>query len=393
MPASVAHPQPHTVTTALKVEAMRVGFDLVGIAPAVTPTGFHKLNDWLERGFAGHMSYIPHREAAYEHPGSILDGVRSVVMLAVNYRTQDPRPAGVNEGRVSRYAWGSRDYHDVLKEKLRQLADFLHEERPGCKTRGVVDTAPLLERDFARLAGLGWLGKNTMLINNRAGSWLFLAALLTDVELDYDEPFQADHCGTCTRCLEACPTGAFPEPYVLDARNCISYLTIELRNKPIPAEFRDKMGDWLFGCDICQDVCPWNHKAPLSDEPAFQPAPDLSPADAIEILQTDPEGFRRRFQHTPLYRPKRSGLLRNAAIVLGNTGDERAVPALIDALDDQEPLVRGAAAWALGQHGGIEAQSALQSRLELEDNADIVEELQAALTALPEDTVGAVNRS
>ena len=248
----------------------------------------------------------------------------------------------------------------------------------SCTTRGVVDTAPLLERDFARLAGLGWFGKNTMLINKRAGSWLLLAGLLTDLELEADTPHETAHCGTCTRCLDVCPTDAFPEPYVHDARKCISYLTIELKT-PIPLELRDGVGEWLFGCDLCQDVCPWNRKAPQSDEPAFQPQPDLDPADGVAILRMTREEFDARFAQTPLERPGFDGLRRNAAIVLGNRGDSSAIPVLIEALQDSSPLVRGAAAWSLGKLGGTAARTALVARREIESDESVVAELSAAL--------------
>lgn len=367
------------LSAAIKAEARRLGFDLAGIAPAVSPGGLNHFQNWLQRGFAGEMNYLKRREAAYEHPDKILKRVRSVVMLAVNYRTADPKPADPNHGLVSRYAWGTEDYHDVLREKLRRLADFVHARRPDSQTRGVVDTAPLLERDFTRLAGLGWFGKNTMLINKRLGSWLFLAALLVDVELEADAPHETSHCGTCTRCLDACPTDAFPEPYVLDARRCISYLNIELRDKPIPAELREGMGQWLFGCDICQEVCPWNRKAPISSEPAFQPRPEFSPIDALELLGLSQDEFQSRFRETPLDRPNRAGLLRNAAIVLGNSGNQRAIPALVEALNDAEPIVRGAAAWALGRLGGEQATAALQLRQSVEDNDDVLKELRAAV--------------
>ena len=371
------------ISTNIKTEAIRIGFELVGIAPAVTPSGFHDFQQWLNRGYAGEMGYLPRRENAYEHPRHVLDGVKSIVMLGANYHTAKMQAAGPNEGIVSRYASGAADYHEVLKNKLDQLADVLHEQHPGCRTRGVVDTAPLLERDFARLAGLGWFGKNTLLINKKLGSWFFLAALLTDVELEYDQPHETSHCGSCTRCLDACPTDAFPEPYVLDARKCISYLNIELR-EPIPVELREGMGEWLFGCDICQDVCPWNNKAPLSDEPTFQPVKDLSPVDAVELLPLTDEQFRERFRQTPLWRPKRAGLLRNAAIVLGNRGDKRAVPVLIDALNDPEPMIRGAAAWALGKLGGQQAATALQSRVTIEENDDVSDEIRSALIMIDE---------
>jgi epoxyqueuosine reductase len=367
------------VTKEIKAEAHRLGFDLVGIAPAVSPGGFSALTEWLAQGYAGEMQYLPNREAAYEHPRHVLEGVKSLIVLGTNYNTQSPPDIHPGEARVSRYAWGSADYHEPLRERLKQLGDFLHELKPGCRTRGVVDTAPLLERDFARLAGLGWFGKNTMLINKRAGSWLFLSALLTDLELAYDEPHETAHCGTCTRCLDACPTEAFPAPYILDARRCISYLTIELR-EPIPMDLREGMGEWLFGCDICQDVCPWNGKAPKTKEPAFQPQPDLAPADALEILQLDEDAFQERFGNTPLARPKRAGLLRNAAIVVGNTKPEGAVPILIRLLDDVEPLIRGAAAWALGRFLELaEAKNALTVRLGREAEPSVVEDLKAAL--------------
>ena len=366
------------LTLALRAEARRIGFELVGIAPAVSPPGLPKLHEWLRAGFAGEMQYLPRRKAAYEHPRNVSQSVRGVVMLAINYRTEEPRPREANEGRVARYAWGTADYHDLLREKLRQLSDFLHVQRPGCTTRGVVDTAPLLERDFARLAGLGWFGKNTMLINKRAGSWLLLAGLLTDIELEADSPHETSHCGTCTRCLDVCPTDAFPEPYVLDARKCISYLTIELKT-PIPLALRDGVGEWLFGCDLCQDVCPWNRKAPRSDESAFQPQPDLNPADCVAILRMTPEEFDARFAKTPLERPGFDGLRRNAAIVLGNRGDSSAIPVLNQALQDSSPLVRGAAVWSLGKLGGEPARAALLARYSIEADESVIAELADAL--------------
>ena len=337
-----------SLSDALKSRATDVGFDLVGIAPAVSPEGFAALDDWLARGFAGEMTYLERRRDAYGHPDHVLPSVASVIMLAMNYRTQDP-PAEIppGHGRVSRYAWGDVDYHDLLRQRLRDLATWLHDERPGCRTRGVVDTAPLLERDFARLAGLGWFGKNTMLINKKLGSWLFLAALLTDVPLDPDAPHKTAHCGTCTACLDACPTDAFPEPYVLDATKCISYFTIELGDQPIPEEHRESCGDWLFGCDVCNDVCPWNGKAPQSSQTAFQPKTGLSPADASELLTLDETKFQLRFAGTPLERPGRGGILRNACIVLANTGDASHVPVLVTAARDPDPVVRDAAQWAI----------------------------------------------
>jgi epoxyqueuosine reductase len=249
-------------------------------------------------------------------------------------------------GRVAAYAAGP-DYHRFVWDRINALAAWLEAEVPGCRTEAVADTAPLLERDFARRAGLGWVGKNTMLINPRRGSYFFLAAVLTDLELAPDEPFAGSHCGTCTACLDACPTNAFPEPFVLDATKCISYLTIELRS-PTPLELREQVGNWLYGCDVCQDVCPWNRKE--SPGPvAFPRDPDLEWLDPAELLALDADAFRERFKKTSLWRNRRAGLLRNAAVVLGNVGDERALPALERASNDPEDVVREAAAWAVGR--------------------------------------------
>ncbi len=364
----------------VKAEALRIGFDLVGITPATVPGGLESFHDWLRRGYDGEMAWLSRREAAYEHPRNVLASVRSVIMLALNYRANEPAPPCPGTGRVSRYAWSDADYHAVARERLNLLSDFLHKQAPGCRTRSVIDSAPMLERDFARAAGLGWFGKNTMLINKRQGSWIFLAGLLTDLELEPDAPHETSHCGTCTRCLDACPTDAFPQPYVLDARKCISYLTIELKG-PIPVELRSGMGDWLFGCDICQDVCPWNRKSPRKDDPAFVPRDDLNPASLSELLDLDEAGFRSAFGTSALLRPGRAGLVRNAAIVLGNQRDSAAVPALVRALGDSDSVVRGAAAWALGQIGSEAALMALKCRLGVEDNATVRDEIERALAS------------
>ena len=348
-----------SLETRLKRQAHALGFDLVGITPAGPADGFDRLRDWLDRGFAGEMAYMQRHAEARRRPDSVLPDVRSVVMLGMNYYpgsekdNDDPL-----RGRVGRYARGA-DYHDVLRGRLNRLLAWLQAERPGCHGRGVADTAPLLERDFARRAGLGWFGKNTMLLNKRLGSYFFLAALLVDVELEADAPFEAMHCGTCTACLDACPTAAFTEPGVLDARRCISYLTIELKGS-VPPELRDGVGDWLFGCDICQEVCPWNRKTPAATDAALRPRAELESVDLIDLLGLSEEEFRRRFRGTALTRAKRRGLLRNAALVLGNAGDARALPVLRRALDDDEPLVREAAAWAIAvieKHQGRNEQA------------------------------------
>ena len=368
---------PKLLTARLKQRACRLGFDLAGACPAVTPPGIDRFGRWLAAGYAGQMRYLADRAGAYEHPRHVLEGVHSILMLATGYRTIEPRQPGPGQGRVSRYAWGA-DYHDLIHGRLRSLARYCRQLVPGARVRGVVDTAPLLEGEFAQLAGLGWIGKNTLLLSPPWGSWLFLAALLTDQALEYDEPFGADHCGSCRACLDACPTGALVDAYQLDARRCLSYLTIELRG-PVPAELRSDVGEWLFGCDVCQEVCPWNRPAPVATEEGFQPLAGTNPVDLSALFGLDDETFRQRFRYTPLWRAKRRGLLRNAAIVLGNQRSEAALPALVRGLHDLEPLVRGASAWALGQISGKAAQEALQEALAAEEDPEVRAEIKAAL--------------
>ena len=340
----------------IKQQAHTLGFELAGIAPAADADGFAHLEDWLAQGFAGEMDYMHRYGPAHRHPESILPNVKSVVMVGVNYKQESgvrSQESGVRSqesgisGRISCYA-GGLDYHEVLRGKLKGLLEWIQREVPGVRGRAVIDTAPLLERDFARRAGLGWFGKNTMLIDKKLGSYFFIGALLLDIALGTDEPFETAHCGSCTRCLDAFPTDAFVAPYQLDARRCISYLTIELRGS-IAEDLRAGMGDWIFGCDVCQDVCPWNRKSPLGKEASLQPSAAGLHVDLVELMGLSEEEFRERYRHTPLGRPKRAGLLRNAAIALGNVGDERALPGLERALGDVEPEIREAAAWAIAQ--------------------------------------------
>ncbi len=307
---------PKTFTRTIKSRARELGFALQGACPAVSPHGIVALQRWLAAGYAGEMSYLGDRLDAYRHPAAVLDGARSLLVLGMPYYVRQPQPAGPGEGRVSCYAWGERDYHDVIHERLRQLRSLAQQLAPNAAVRGVVDTAPILEREFAVLAGLGWVGKNTMLLSRHWGSWFFLAVLLLDCELEYDAPFTSDYCGTCRACLDACPTQAFVEPYVLDATRCISYLTIELR-AAVPSELRAGQGEWLFGCDICQEVCPWNRKV-AAGASCFEPQDALNPMSLDQLFELDDEAFRRLFHHTPLWRARRRGLLRSAAIVMGN---------------------------------------------------------------------------
>lgn len=348
-----------TLEDRLKQEARALGFDLVGIAPAGPADGFEHLLAWLEAGYAGTMTYLHKHAEARRHPESILPNVRSVIMAGMSYNYADAvaskdTPAATI-GRVARYARGA-DYHEVMWHRLGQLLDWLQKERPECRGRAVADSAPLLERDFARRAGLGWIGKNTLLINPAAGSFLVLGALLVDIELQPDTPFESNHCGSCTACLDTCPTDAFLAADLLDARRCISYLTIEYKGS-VPPDLQSGIGDWLFGCDVCQEVCPWNNKALPGTGSELQPQEWLSALDAAELLSLSEQELRRRFKGTALTRARRRGLLRNAAIVLGNVGGREALSALQKALNDVEPLVREAAAQAIKKlnHGSRES--------------------------------------
>ncbi len=368
---------PDALSAQIKRHAEQLGFQHCGICPAVTPTGTAKLDQWLSAGYAGQMHYLADRRPAYDHPRHVLDGVQSLVMLAMHY-SSGPHDVLPGQGRVSRYAHGTDDYHNLIRDRLHQLADHLRELAPMATTRGIVDTAPLLEREFAQRAGLGWVGKNTLLLSKSTGSYFFLAALLTDQQLAYDQSHETDHCGTCTACLDACPTDAFPKPYVLDATRCISYLTIELQDH-IPLELRPGMGNWLFGCDVCQEVCPWNKHAPPTAEESFAPCEEMNPIDLAALFDLNEQHFRKRFRHTPLWRSHRRGLLRNAAIVLGNQRHNSALPALSKGLQDEEPLVRAAAAWALGELSLPESHQLLEQRNRIEDDAQVKNEIAVAL--------------
>ena len=373
------------LTSHLKGRAKALGFSLCAVCEAQTPSGFEHLSEWLDSGYAGQMSYLADRHHAYEHPKHVLEGARSVLVMTLDYQTVEPKKPDKKQARISRYAWGDQDYHDLIRPKLHTLADELRELAPEANARGVVDTAPIMEREFAQLAGLGWIGKNTLLLNRQHGSWFFLAALITDQELVYDKPFEQDHCGTCTACLDACPTDAFVEPRVLDASRCISYLTIE--HKEMPAvELRSGVKDWLFGCDVCQEVCPWNQKAPLAlaenATAAFDARSENNPVDLFEILSLDEIGFKERFRGTPLWRPRRRGILRNAAIVMGNNRPEDGEAILSRVLGDEEPLVRMAAAWALGQYASDSAISALRQQLEVEAEDEVRKEIIQAVDGI-----------
>jgi len=357
------------LTELIRERAYALGFDLIGIAPASRAPHSDAYSVWVEAGYAAGMGYMQREPARRQDPRQVLPGARSVVVAGVSYFVSEPPADAWNDpsrGRIARYAWGL-DYHEVMLPRLHELADFIGREAgQGVHYRAYVDTGPLLERDFAARAGLGFVGKNTCLISPLLGSYVFLGELLVDLELEYDPLPGSDSaaevrqwsardlsarksgtCGSCTRCLAICPTHAFPAPYVLDSNRCISYLTIELKGS-IPPELRPLMGSWIFGCDECQSVCPWPRRF---SRPARQPFlrfdPDSCAPRLLDLIGLDEAGFRRRFAGTPVLRARRRGLLRNVAVALGNWGDPQAVPALLQATQDPEPLIREHAAWAL----------------------------------------------
>lgn len=385
----------------VKAEAQAAGFDLCGIttsAPFVEEG--QAVARWVARDFHGEMGYMARNAARSPEPRTVVPDAQALVVVGLYYgeavpgrsvtkgarslspETGDVRPEERSSprGHISRYAWG-KDYHAVMEPRLRRLAAFLR-ARGARVARYYVDTGPVIDRAAARRAGIGWYGKNTMIITRRRyGSWVFLGEILTDLPLPADRP-AAGSCGECRICMDACPTGAIVAPYTVDARRCISYLTIEHRGS-IPRELRPLIGDHIFGCDICQTVCPHNVKTFAQVHPEFAPRPGVGARpELIPLLNISDEEFRRRFRGSPITRTKRRGLRRNVAVALGNSGDPGAVPALLAALaDDTDALVREHAAWALGRIGTDVAREGLRDRLDREGDAGVREEITLALAA------------
>lgn len=337
----------------IKSIATTAGFDLCGIAPVQDFPELARFPQWIAEGRAGEMKYLESRNEAGQLRRASLKSAfpwaRSVVVCAVNYNTAHPYSTQVHDdtrGWISRYAWSREDYHDSVLRRLRDVESKLKELwlPEQIETLSYVDTGPIIERVYAKYAGIGWLGKNTCLINQQTGSWLFLGVIITSLELTPDLP-ASDRCGTCTRCIEACPTSAFIAPHQLDSNRCIAYLTIEKRG-PIPEELRTGIGHQVFGCDICQDVCPWNRKSPASDKSEFQPREGfVSPALAW-LAEISEEEFREVFRESPVKRAKRNGLRRNALVAIGNSGDSSLTGVAERAMNDPDPAVSEAAQWA-----------------------------------------------
>ncbi|TME13934.1 MAG: tRNA epoxyqueuosine(34) reductase QueG [Chloroflexi bacterium] len=383
----------------IKEYAYSLGFDTARITSAeALPEAERVIKERIAQGLMDGLPWFTAERAEVScHPDALLPGAQSIITLAMCYLSEQPGETSdsVPRGRISRYAWGD-DYHEVIKARLEQFTAWLREYARkeisnDVETRLFVDTGRMVDRAVAQRAGLGWYGKNTNILTKGWGSWVFLAEIVTNLPLKTDTPLKTN-CGNCEICLHACPTQALPAPYVLDNTRCISFLTIELRGS-IPLELRPLMGNLIFGCDICQEVCPVNIVAErrlglrntpktVSREPhkAFRPrAPVGSSPELIPLLSLTEEQFRERFRHSPIRRTKRRGLLRNVCVALGNIGDQQAVPALLGALRDHEPLVRGHAAWALGRIGGVEAKQALQLALSVEEDQEVQQEIRCAL--------------
>ncbi len=300
-------------TNKLKEKALATGFDKVGVvASGELADEREHLEVWLQEGFHGEMQWMEREPLKRTDPGLMFEGAKSVVSLAVNYYTPHEHSSDARTGKISRYAWGD-DYHDVVREKLNTMIEWIGTEQPEAKARGFVDTAPIMDKAWAVRAGLGWLGKHTNVITPEYGSWVFLAEILLDIELDYDGKVIEDHCGSCTACIDACPTDAIREPYLVDSNRCISYATIELRSTELPQRFDDNLDGWLYGCDICQDVCPWNRFQQPTPESRFEPRPH-NVAPLLEDIVTMPhEEYVEKFRKSAVKRTKLSGLHRNAA--------------------------------------------------------------------------------
>ncbi len=329
-----------------KALALECGFDLAGIASADAPRSLAFFAEWIGRGFAGEMAYLTGQAARRGDLRAAFPWARSVLCVALQYDTPHPysTDARRDAGWISRYAWGD-DYHDVMKAMLDRLLARWRDAVGPFEARAYVDTGPLVERAFAAAAGIGAWGKNTCLLHPLHGSWFFLGEIVTALALPSDAPLP-DMCGSCTACLEACPTGALVAPYTLDARLCISYLTIEQKGA-IPEERRPDLGRHVFGCDICQDVCPWNRKRRLRGDAAFEPREGALAPRLADLAALDAEGFRQRFRRSPVQRAKRRGLLRNVAVAMANAGDRAYVPALSRLAVDADPVVSEHARWAL----------------------------------------------
>jgi epoxyqueuosine reductase len=378
---------PHKLTQRIKQKAHELGFHHVGITTPEPPAHLDIYQQWLSAGHHADMAWMAADEALLRRadPRRILPECQSILCLGMHYYPSPllPSPNGsrdCGEGRIASYAWGD-DYHDTIGEGLKKLVLYIENQLGhSIPNRWYTDTGPILEKELAQRAGLGWIGKNTNLINPQSGSYFLLAEIFLGIELLPDNPFPSDHCGSCTRCIESCPTDCILPNRTIDASRCISYLTIELKGH-IPQDLRPDIGEWVFGCDICQQVCPWNLRFASDEGDArFAPRFGVPPVSLKDELPLSPQEFNRKFKGSPIKRTKRRGYLRNVAVALGNMRNPEAVLALSQSLMDNEALVRGHAAWALGQIGGQAAYQALQAALNTEEDHFVRHEIQQSLT-------------
>jgi epoxyqueuosine reductase len=370
--------QVHERTRAIQEAATALGFDRCAPAPVHAFDAAPRLREWLALGMHGSMQWMERTADKRVDPGLVVPDARSVLVVTRSYWTGENATTDSSRARISRYAWGD-EYHDVLGTALAALYERIQEIAPGVAGRYYIDTGPVMEKAWAELAGLGWIGKHSNLLSAGIGSWFFFGAIVLDCELAYGEPV-ADQCGSCTTCIDLCPTKAIVAPYVVDARLCISYLTIENRGQ-IPLELRADVGNRIFGCDECQDVCPWNRFAQIgAASAAFAARDELREPDLVELLELDEDRFRTLFKGSPVRRAKYPGFLRNVAVALGNSHHPGAVAALTSRLQHESALVRGHCAWALGRFDDAEARAALRARHPRESDAWVLEEIEAALT-------------
>ncbi len=358
------------------MEARRLGFFDIGFASAGTLSHGWHFQKWLAEGLHGEMTYLENQTPKRLNPELLLANVRSVLVLAMNYYAGNADDDSELRGKISRYAWGD-DYHDVVKKRLKILLDYICSDKPSARGYCYVDTGPVMEKAWGMQTALGWMGKNTNLITRKYGSWFFIGVILLDTDLECDAA-QRDFCGTCNRCITACPTGAIVAPYMLDARRCISYLTIELR-APIPRHLRPLMGNRIFGCDDCQEVCPWNRFAVRTSEVQLQPRKGNLMPKLVSLADLTPPEFENRFENSPIRRAKRDGFVRNVVVALGNSHAADAVPALERAMGDSSSLVRMHAAWGLGQIAVEQARQILAKAQSTETETSVLEEINLAL--------------
>ncbi len=362
----------------IREEARRLGFFKLGVVPAGPLPQPWRFARWLEAGMHGEMHYLERQAHKRMNPAVVLPDLRSILVLAMNYHTATPASRGSPAGVISRYAWGA-DYHRIVWERLRSLRDYICARVPGAVALHYVDTGPVMEKVWGAESGLAWMGKHSNLITRERGSWFFIGVILLNVEVEYDPP-EDNYCGTCVRCLRACPTGAIVAPYVVDARLCISYLTIELRGS-IPLPLRRLVGNRIFGCDDCQEVCPWNRFAVETPIDGFWRREGNPAYDLASLVSITSDEFRHMFAGTAIRRVGRNGFVRNVAVALGNSCPEGAVEALSGAMGDSSALVRAHAAWALGNIGSTEARCRLADARLVETDPSVSEEIDRALSA------------